>query len=654
MLFARKNVTRYVRSAWTSFALGATMSLITFSVEAQDQTGFTHFFINPYVLNSSYAGLDGQPAASIIYRRQWMTIDGAPTITNLSLHAPMNDRVGAGVNITNDSKGFFNNTTLLLSAAYHVPVGDHSFVRFGLSAGGSWNTIDMKKLEGISDPALGSALDQSASLAGNAGVSFHHKTFNAGIALPALFSPSYVSEDAFSVKEVKPFEALTFHATNRFYFNHNKNIFEPYLLYHLNTALPSQVEVAGIVHLNHLVWAGVSYKQDFGISGLGGVKLKNSLAIGASYSIPRSGVDVLNSPSFEVSLNYLFGKHRKNAPVYSFVNAVKQRERAQTATAQHGPTWRQKQIEAEQRRRDEARQHAGEVTKTPPATAESAKQQTPPARTEEQPMAAEKPATAPAKETEPKTEVKQPAKTEVKEPAQQQPQVAREEPRPEPKEIPVEREPEVKQPVETAKTEPEATTAKPEVPAAQPEAAPQVQIVKTEPEPVVLQPEEAKPVQEEQKPVRDEPAPVVVEQAPDTQQPDATGPVVTEQAPADAPPKAEQPQEAHPAEPAPQIVQTTTRDGVRHEIMKRGSHTHELEASQYVVVGSFKSIENAKHFSEGLRSLNYNTRYGHLTPTGLWYVYILKTDNLEAARAEQKRITKTFLLRDAWILTVQP
>lgn len=83
-----------------------------------------------------------------------MTIDGAPTITNLSLHTPLNTRVSAGVNVTNDSKGFFNNSVLLFSLGYHVQIQDHAFVRFGISAGGSWNTVDIKKLEAMNDPAL--------------------------------------------------------------------------------------------------------------------------------------------------------------------------------------------------------------------------------------------------------------------------------------------------------------------------------------------------------------------------------------------------------------------------------------------------------------------------------------------------------------------
>src|SRR5690606_8094747 len=173
----------------------------------------------------------------------------------------------------------------------------------------------------------------NASLAGNAGVSIHMRSFNAGLALPTLFSPVYVSEDPFNVKEVRPFEAVVLHASNRFYFNDDAYIFEPYVVYRINTGLPAQYEVAGVLHLNHVVWAGASYRQDYGPTALGGVKVKNSLAIGASYSLKNRGIDELNSPGFEVSLTYLFGKQKRGAPVYSFVNAVRPKARRKTTVA---------------------------------------------------------------------------------------------------------------------------------------------------------------------------------------------------------------------------------------------------------------------------------------------------------------------------------
>ena len=312
------------RSFWSSVILVFSASF----ANAQDQTNFTQFYLNPYLYNPSYVGIDGQSALSIIYKKQWMTIDGGPTIANVSLQSPITPRAGFGLSITNDSRGLLNNSSVLLTFGYNVALADKSFLRFGISGGGTWNTLDMTKLESMSDdPALTNILENNASLTGNAGISLHVKTFQLGAAMPTIFEPSYMSDSEFSIREIKPFQSIIVNASNRFYFGGDKHIFEPYAIYRVNADLPPQFEAAGILHLNHVIWFGGSYKQDFGISGLAGLKVKNALAIGASYSLQNSGANELNSPSFEVSLNLLLGKRKKNAPLYSFVNSVKEKEK---------------------------------------------------------------------------------------------------------------------------------------------------------------------------------------------------------------------------------------------------------------------------------------------------------------------------------------
>lgn len=322
---------------------------------AQDQTNFTQFYINPYLYNPSYVGIDGQSALSIIYKKQWMTIEDGPTIANVSLQTPITPRAAFGLSITNDARGLLNNSSVLLTFGYNVALADKSFLRFGISGGGTWNTLDMAKLESMSDdPALANILENNASLTGNAGISLHIKTFQLGASMPTIFEPSYISDSEFSIREIKPFQSIIVNAGNRFYFGDDKHIFEPYALYRINANLPPQWEAAGILHLNHVIWFGGSYKQDFGISALGGLKVKNALAIGASYSLQNSGENELNSPSFEVSLNLLLGKRKKNAPLYSFVNSVKEKEKKPVRKSASEAIAEKRKAEEEARKKQQA------------------------------------------------------------------------------------------------------------------------------------------------------------------------------------------------------------------------------------------------------------------------------------------------------------
>ncbi|MGC1242306.1 MAG: PorP/SprF family type IX secretion system membrane protein [Chryseosolibacter sp.] len=513
------------RKHWLIFLL----SLCSSIANAQDQTNFTHFYLNPYLVNPSYAGIDGQSALSIIYRKQWMNVEGGPTIANFSLQTPVSPRVSFGVSLTNDVRGLLNNSSALLTFGYNIPLAKQTFIRFGISGGGTWNTLDMNKLEALNgDPALGNILDNNAAITGNAGISFHIKTLQLGASMPTLFSPSYMSQDAFNITEIKPFQSIIVNASNRFYFGDDKHIFEPYALYRINADLPPQFEFAGILHLNHLVWLGGSYKQDFGISALGGVKLKNTFAIGAAYSIQNSGINELNSPGFEVSLNLLLGKRKKDAPLYSFVNTVKEKEKKPLRKSASELIAEKRKVEEEARKKkleEEARRKKEEA---------EAKQ-----RVEEL-----------AKKT--REEEAQRAKAD-----------------------------------EAARAQAEEAT-----------RAAAVELAKNNPPP----------------------------------------PVVTQPEPEVTPP---------PANTTPPVV-----DNGRHETFRRGAHSKELGTGDYIIAGVFSSEANATRYANGLKQLGYQANHGHLTAKQLWYVYVLRTDDINQARAERDKYRKLRMFKDAWLLTI--
>ena len=125
---------------------------------AQDITNFTQFFINPYSINPSYAGIEGRSALFLAYRKQWATIDGGPTIGSLSFHTPTNMGLNYGVNISNDTRGILNNSGLMFTVGYTLNLDNHKFIRFGLSAGAAWNGV--KEIVDPLDPALAKLLSK--------------------------------------------------------------------------------------------------------------------------------------------------------------------------------------------------------------------------------------------------------------------------------------------------------------------------------------------------------------------------------------------------------------------------------------------------------------------------------------------------------------
>lgn len=452
---------------------------------AQVNTNFTQFFINPYIYNPSYAGADAQSSLFLTYRHQWTGFDGAPKIANASFHAPAGKNVGIGLNFANEKKSILQTSSAQLSFSYAIPLGENNFLRFGISGGGAFSGVDIAQIDNPADPAFSDLMENNIFLIGNAGLSLQIKTFQLGIAAPNIFTEEYVTTENFTIGEIEPLEQIIINASNRFYFGGGKHIFEPTVLYRYSDVLPTQLEAAAVIHLNHMVWFGGTYKQDFGISGLLGIKLKKKFGFAYSYSLANSGINEMNAPTHEVHVSLLLGEKLKDRLAFSFINSEKEKKK---------------------------------IIKRPPVA-------------------------------------------------------------------------------------------------------------------TVEQPVQEKEVEEEEKEVEEE----VVEEEEETEEiviiPDVTE--TEEEKEADVKPD------------------TTSQIVDKPVTVKRGNHLLELEIGNYVVVGAFRSYENAEKYSDELFSKGYPTKFGYTTEKNLWYVYLFQSDDLSQARQERSKARQNKLFSKAWILSVE-
>ena len=107
-------------------------------------------------------------------------------------------------------------------------------------------------------------------------------------------------------------------------------------------------------------------------------------------------------------------------------------------------------------------------------------------------------------------------------------------------------------------------------------------------------------------------------------------------------------------EPVQEIVKEPAQVPIeRHETFKRGAHVQELESGNYVIVGVFGSVANAKSMARKLVDTGFNANYGFLTEKNLWYVHIFVGDDINEARRERDKYRKQPMLRNAWLLTIQ-
>lgn len=70
----------------TCLLIGSTTSL-----RAQQQILNTQYVFNRHLIHPGFSGIGGRLQASLLVRKQWAGINGAPTTQALSVHSPIND-----------------------------------------------------------------------------------------------------------------------------------------------------------------------------------------------------------------------------------------------------------------------------------------------------------------------------------------------------------------------------------------------------------------------------------------------------------------------------------------------------------------------------------------------------------------------------------
>ena len=145
-----KNLKQYHHISFKKpLLLMALLTCFTLCSRAQLNPFQSMYFQNRYLINPAMAGLDQGLNINLGYRQQWNTFPGSPKSQTLTADYHATDRVGVGLNVTDDQSGLIRQTRAMGTYAYHLPLGDHNQkLNFGLSLGVNDGRIDLDKVVG--------------------------------------------------------------------------------------------------------------------------------------------------------------------------------------------------------------------------------------------------------------------------------------------------------------------------------------------------------------------------------------------------------------------------------------------------------------------------------------------------------------------------
>lgn len=284
--------------------------LVCTSVQAQEAPLYSQYFTNPYLYNPAFAGTDGYPVLFLTCRKQWAGIEGAPTNYGLSIHSPVSKVMAAGAHIRTESRGILRSSLALGSLAYIARFSEKHFLRMGLSAGISHHTADFTEATEAQQPYLASWANKATRFEAAFGINYHLKDFNLGIALPHLTEQKVIGADAQSLFSFSPLDQWVVSASYYAELAPEKLALEPLLVVQQLGEQKTRLEGGAVLYMNKALWAGATYRYQYGMTALAGINLKPGLSFGYAYEFANSIVGNMFYSTHELQLKLKLGAEK--------------------------------------------------------------------------------------------------------------------------------------------------------------------------------------------------------------------------------------------------------------------------------------------------------------------------------------------------------
>lgn len=285
-----------------------TVLMITRQLQAQQDVVYSHYFLNPFLYNPSFAAPSGYTELYLNYRNQWAGIEGAPVTGTVSLHLPLNHKTGIALTGFHDKAGVLKTTTGLATFSYQVYLGnsvndDHK-IAFGLSAGVTSVSVNADN-NYVNEPVAGA----TSSFEGQFGMHYQHKNFKIAFAIPRLFNSYVAAGQDFDKVGIKQVRTTLSSVSYAIHFG-ERIVFEPTVTYRTYENRSSQLEGLGALRIDNIVWVGGAYRQSYGASAFAGFNIKDKVKLGYAYEFATDQVNALGDGTHEIQLVMRLGKKK--------------------------------------------------------------------------------------------------------------------------------------------------------------------------------------------------------------------------------------------------------------------------------------------------------------------------------------------------------
>ncbi|MBE1615949.1 type IX secretion system membrane protein PorP/SprF [Flavobacterium sp. SaA2.13] len=293
-------------------------------MNAQQDPHYTQYMYNMNVINPAYAGSKENLAFGLLYRAQWVDVEGAPNTGTFSGHSPVGKNVGLGLSAIVDEIGPVQETNIYADFSYTLNLGGEHRLAFGVKAGATLHDVGLYSEIGNGfvpqpgDPAFQENVNNTYFNVG-AGFFYYTQNYYLALSVPNMLKSKHLDLTDNGQQYEFGSEASHYFLTGGYVFQLSENTkMKPSFM------LKSSFEVSPSIDgsLNFLFFErfeiGATYRLDDSFGGMVNYAITPNLRIGYAYDHIVSDLDVTTPSSHEVILLFdvNFPKKVSRSPRY--------------------------------------------------------------------------------------------------------------------------------------------------------------------------------------------------------------------------------------------------------------------------------------------------------------------------------------------------
>lgn len=278
---------------------------------AQQDAQYTQYIYNTLSINPAYAGSRGGISILGLHRSQWVGLEGSPRTQTFSIHSPVGEsqRVGLGLNVTNDQIFITNETYVDLDFSYTIPTSNTGKLAFGIKGGVQLLNIDFNKAnpDSVGDPLASGESNVNNRFSPQVGIGLFYSTdkYYLGLSAPNLWRTKHFDVDNSSGTTFLADERINYYVTSGYVFDISEHFkFKPAGLVKWVQGAPLQVDVTANALLYDKLTLGLAYRWSAAFSGLVGFQITDGLLLGLAYDRETTELQQFNDGSYEVFLRF--------------------------------------------------------------------------------------------------------------------------------------------------------------------------------------------------------------------------------------------------------------------------------------------------------------------------------------------------------------